>query len=235
MTDTPPITPVEKIRSALTSYRVLAWMTGIWLIALCYELILKYVVKVENPPEWISIVHGWVYFVYLLFTANLAVKVRWGIAKTIGVAALRYADLSSNRTMDYTFSWEKLLAFEGNTAPYLLYAVVRVRSIFRKTGLAVGQGEDGASDPETPTEIALARKLLAFTAALDQALEELRPHHLCTYLHELASAYGAFYAADSVLVDDPAVKARRLMLCARTAAIMETGLRLLGIEPLERM
>lgn len=157
------------------------------------------------------------------------------IAKTIGVAALRYADLSSNRTMDYTFSWEKLLAFEGNTAPYLLYAVVRVRSIFRKTGLAVGQGEEGASDPETPTEVALARKLLAFTAALDQALEELRPHHLCTYLHELASAYGAFYAADSVLVDDPAVKARRLMLCARTAAIMETGLRLLGIEPLERM
>ena len=72
------------------------------------------------------------------------------IAKTIGVAALRYADLSSNRTMDYTFSWEKLLAFEGNTAPYLLYAVVRVRSIFRKTGLTVGQGEEGASDPETP-------------------------------------------------------------------------------------
>jgi len=157
------------------------------------------------------------------------------IARTIGVAALRYADLSSNRTADYTFAWEKLLAFEGNTAPYLLYAVVRVRSIFRKTGLAVGQGEEGAADPETPTEVALARKLLAFTAALDQALEELRPHHLCTYLHELASAYGAFYAADSVLVDDPAVKARRLMLCARTAAIMETGLRLLGIEPLERM
>lgn len=85
MTDTPPITPVEKIRSALTSYRVLAWLTGIWLIALCYELIVKYVVKVENPPEWISIVHGWVYFVYLLFTANLAVKVRWPISKTIGV------------------------------------------------------------------------------------------------------------------------------------------------------
>ena len=85
MTDTPPITPVEKIRSALTGYRVLAWITGVWLIALCYELILKYVVKVENPPEWISIVHGWVYFVYLLFTANLAVKVRWPISKTIGV------------------------------------------------------------------------------------------------------------------------------------------------------
>ncbi|MFM9148212.1 MAG: arginine--tRNA ligase, partial [Verrucomicrobiota bacterium] len=110
---------------------------------------------------------------------------RKAIGKAIGVAAMRYADLSSNRTMDYTFSWGKLLAFEGNTAPYLMYAVVRVRSIFRKGGLAVGQGEEGATDPETPAEIALARKLLAFTAALDQALEELRPHHLCTYLHEL--------------------------------------------------
>ena len=88
MTESPeahPLAPIEKIRSALTGYRVMAWLTGVWLIALCYELILKYVVKVEYPPEWISIVHGWVYFVYFLFTANLAVKVRWGIAKTIGV------------------------------------------------------------------------------------------------------------------------------------------------------
>ena len=88
MTESPeahPLAPIEKIRSALTGYRVMAWLTGIWLIALCYELILKYVVKVEYPPEWISIVHGWVYFVYLLFTANLAEKVRCGIAKTIGV------------------------------------------------------------------------------------------------------------------------------------------------------
>ena len=88
MTETPeaqPITPIEKIRSALMWYRILAWMTGVWLIALCYELIVKYIVKVENPPEWISLVHGWVYFVYLLFTANLAVKVRWPIAKTVGV------------------------------------------------------------------------------------------------------------------------------------------------------
>ena len=78
-------TPIEKIRSALTGYRVMAWLTGIWLIALCYELIVKYIVKVENPPEWISLVHGWVYFVYLLTTFNLAVKVRWPIAKTIGI------------------------------------------------------------------------------------------------------------------------------------------------------
>jgi integral membrane protein len=83
--ETHPLTPIEKIRSALTGYRVMAWLTGVWLIALCYEIILKYVVKVDDPPSWIGVVHGWVYFVYLLFTANLAVKVRWPIAKTIGV------------------------------------------------------------------------------------------------------------------------------------------------------
>jgi integral membrane protein len=77
--------PIDKIKSALTAYRVMAWATGIWLIALCYEIVVKYVVQVENPPSWIGVVHGWVYFVYLLCTANLAVKVRWPIAKTIGV------------------------------------------------------------------------------------------------------------------------------------------------------
>jgi integral membrane protein len=78
-------TPVETIRKALLGYRVMAWTTGIWLIALCYEIVVRYVVKVDNPPTWIGVVHGWVYFIYLLFTANLAVKVRWPIAKTIGV------------------------------------------------------------------------------------------------------------------------------------------------------
>ena len=78
-------TQPDKIRSALLQYRVMAWATGIWLIALCYEMLMKYVVKVDNPPTWIGIVHGWVYFIYLIFTANLAVKVRWPIAKTIGV------------------------------------------------------------------------------------------------------------------------------------------------------
>jgi len=80
-----PTTPVEKIRTALLGYRVMAWATGVWLIALCYEILVRYVVKVDNPPTWIGVVHGWVYFVYLLFTANLAVKVRWPIGKTIGV------------------------------------------------------------------------------------------------------------------------------------------------------
>ena len=83
MTDT--TTPsVESIRKALLGYRILAWTTGIWLIALCYEMVMKYVYGVEGL-NWIAVVHGWVYFIYLLFTANLAVKVRWPIAKTIGV------------------------------------------------------------------------------------------------------------------------------------------------------
>lgn len=86
--DPSPTTPKESIRKALKGYRVMAWATGIWLIALCYEMVMKYIVKVEDPPawyDWIAVVHGWVYFVYLLFTANLAVKVRWPIGKAIGV------------------------------------------------------------------------------------------------------------------------------------------------------
>jgi integral membrane protein len=75
----------EAIRKALLGYRVMAWTTGVWLIALCYEVVLKYIVQVDDPPSWIGVVHGWVYFVYLLFTANLAVKVRWPIPKTVGV------------------------------------------------------------------------------------------------------------------------------------------------------
>ncbi|MCW2650573.1 MAG: hypothetical protein JWR32_1549 [Mycobacterium sp.] len=83
-TRTPPAADTNKIRTALLAYRVMAWTTGIWLIALCYEIIVRYVVKVENPPTWIGVVHGWVYFVYLLATLNLAVKVRWPILTTIG-------------------------------------------------------------------------------------------------------------------------------------------------------
>jgi len=85
VTETPaPLVPVESIRKALTGYRILAWTTGLWLILLCYEMVAKYVYDVEGL-NWIAVVHGWVYFVYLIFTANLAVKVRWPIAKTIGV------------------------------------------------------------------------------------------------------------------------------------------------------
>ncbi len=158
------------------------------------------------------------------------------IANTVGIAAIRYADLSQNRTSDYVFSWNKLLAFDGNTAPYLLYAVARMHSIFRKAG--VSPDADFASDAstiETEQEIALARKLLALPYVFELTLSELRPHFLCNYLFELAGMFSTFYNADKVIVDDKGVMARRLMLCSRTMRVLETGLKLLGIEPLEKM
>lgn len=159
------------------------------------------------------------------------------IAETVGVAAIRYVDLMSNRTGDYMFSWDRLLAFEGNTAPYLLYAVARIRSVFRRAGTtleAAGAGDE-VLVPATDAEIALSKKLLGFSAAVRTACEELRPHHICSYLFELAGAFSAFYNADKVMTDDPAARALRLRLCSRTCVVLETGLRLLGIEPLERM
>lgn len=157
------------------------------------------------------------------------------IAETVGIGAIRYADLSQTRTQDYVFSWEKLLSFDGNTAPYLQYAVARIHAIFRKAGIAVGEGEANASAPQTPAEIALAKKLLTFPQALEQAAADLRPHVICSYLYELAGAFSTFYNADKVIVDEADIKARRLALCARTLATLETGLHLLGIRTLTRM
>ncbi len=157
------------------------------------------------------------------------------IAETVGVAALRYADLSQNRTNDYLFSWDKLLAFDGNTAPYLLYAVARMHSIFRKLGVSPDADFSAAGEIETEQEIALARKLVALPAVFELTLSELRPHYLCTYLYELAGTFSTFYNANKVMVDDERVKARRLMLCSRALRVLEAGLRVLGIEPLEKM
>lgn len=159
------------------------------------------------------------------------------IAETIGVAAIRYVDLMSNRTGDYMFAWERLLAFEGNTAPYLLYAVARIRSVFRKAGTTLEEisADTAKRVPATDAEIALTKKLLGFSAAVQNACDELKPHHICGYLFDLAGAFSSFYNADKVMVDDADVRALRLQLCARTCTILETGLRLLGIEPLERM
>jgi arginyl-tRNA synthetase len=157
------------------------------------------------------------------------------IAESVGVGAMKYADLSSNRTQDYVFSWDRLLSFEGNTAPYLLYAVARINSIFRKVGVDPEAPIEGASPLETEAEMGLARKLMGFVTALELTLNDLRPHFLCTYLYELTSAYSTFYNADKVMVDNDTVKARRLILCARTRTVLKTGLELLGIQPLERM
>jgi arginyl-tRNA synthetase len=159
------------------------------------------------------------------------------IARQVGIGAVQYADLSQNRSSNYVFSWDKMLAFDGNTAPYLLYAVARIHSIFRRAGVIVGDpgAEAGASAPETPEELTLARKLVKFPDALRVATDTLRPHYLCLYLFELAGDYSSFNNADKVLVDDPAIRARRLLLCARTLLVLETGLHLLGLRTLQRM
>ena len=157
------------------------------------------------------------------------------IAETVGVSAVRYADLMQNRSTDYVFSWEKLLSMEGNTAPYLLYAVARNKSIFRKIGVSEDDALENASTLETDTEIALARKLTAFPYALDLAISDLRPHHLCSYLYELSGVYSSFFNADRVNVEDLAIRDRRLLLCQRTLLVLVTGLNLLGIRTLDRM
>lgn len=157
------------------------------------------------------------------------------IARVVGIEAIRYADLCQNRTSDYKFQWDKLLSFDGNTAPYLLYAIARIYSIFKRIGLEPGQGEEPASAFETEAELALARKLIGFPQALQLALQDLRPHYLCSYLYELAGEFSSFYNADKVMLDDAAVRARRLILCARTLNMLETGCHLLGMQTLKRM
>ena len=159
------------------------------------------------------------------------------IAEVVGVGSVQYADLAQNRASDYLFSWDKMISLEGNTAAYLLYAVARIRSIFRRHGLACGDpaAESGADAFQTPGEVALARRLLKFADAVRLASETLSPHFLCLYLYELAGEFSTFYNADKVIVDDPVVRGRRLLLCARTLLILETGLGLLGLRTLERM
>lgn len=157
------------------------------------------------------------------------------VAEAVGLGAIRYVDLSQNRTSDYLFSWEKMLSFEGNTAPYLLYAVARIHSIFRKAGIDPTDTFSAASTFSTDEEKALARKLLAFPSTIDQVLSDLRPHILCTYLFELAGVFSSFYNANKVIVDEPDVRDRRLLLCSRTLTVMETGLHLLGLRTLKRM
>jgi arginyl-tRNA synthetase len=159
------------------------------------------------------------------------------IARIVAIGAIKYADLSQNRTNDYIFSWEKMLAFDGNTAPYLLYAIARIRALFRRLALTPNNGGQRLSEVvfSTAEELALARRLVNFPATLGQVLEDLRPHYLCTYLFELASEFSAFYNGNRILGEGKDVLERRLLLCHFTLYVLETGLHLLGIETLERM
>jgi len=161
------------------------------------------------------------------------------IAEVLGVAALKYADLCNDRMKDYVFDFDRMVAFEGNTGPYLLNGLVRVKSIFRKAA------EKGITDtwkntpfaPAMTQEKTLAMALLRYPGVIEQVAESLEPHRLCGYLYDVASAFATFYEACPVLKDDvpPAVRDARLRLCDLTGRILSDGLLTLGIPPLERM
>ncbi|MFZ0436362.1 MAG: arginine--tRNA ligase [Chthoniobacterales bacterium] len=157
------------------------------------------------------------------------------VARIIGLGAVKYADLMQHRLTDYVFSWEKMLSFQGNTAPYLQNAYVRIRSIFRK---AAAEGISTESAPVTiadPAERALALQLLQFGEVLHTVLEDQRPNLLCLYLYELADRFHRFYEACPILKSEGSVRSSRLSLAGVTAEVLKTGLSLLGIGVPERM
>ncbi|MFM2168180.1 MAG: arginine--tRNA ligase [Verrucomicrobiota bacterium] len=155
------------------------------------------------------------------------------VARIIGSGAVKYAELSQNRLTDYKFSWDKMLSLQGNTAPYLLNAYVRTRSIFRKLDGAVTLTSDLAITE--PAERALAMKLAQFAENAHDILDDHRPNLLANYLYELADTYHSFYEACHVLRAEGTARNSRLTLCEATSRVLKTGLGLLGIQTTERM
>ena len=164
------------------------------------------------------------------------------VATTVGLAAVKYADLSQNRSTNYQFSFDRMLALQGNTAPYLLYSVVRIAGIARKGGDGAAAGS-GAPAPEAPSalsfsepqEWALVRELLKLDGVIVEVEEELLPNRLCSYLFELSQVFNRFYDQVPVLKAPEPARASRLALCQLTAATLKLGMGLLGIPTLERM
>ncbi|MGH9055269.1 MAG: arginine--tRNA ligase, partial [Acidimicrobiales bacterium] len=160
------------------------------------------------------------------------------VADMVGIGAVKYADLSTDRVRDYVFDWDRMLAFDGNTAPYLQYARVRCLSIFRHGELEVAPYLAGSVPVvlADPAERALALRLLGFASAVESTLDTWSPHKLCSYLFDLAGDFTAFFETCPVLkAGDAAVRDSRLVLCAVTASVLGRGLSLLGIGAPERM
>ncbi|MFP5326394.1 MAG: arginine--tRNA ligase, partial [Acidimicrobiia bacterium] len=159
---------------------------------------------------------------------ELSDEERAAVARTIGVGAVKYSDLSNDRVKDYVFDWDRMLAFEGNTAPYLQYAHARICSIFRR---AEGAGAGSSIVLGQDAERELALQLLSLPSVVVAAAEHLQPHRLCTYLYETASAFTTFYEKCSVLrAETDELRSSRLALCELTARTLALGLSLLGIE-----
>ncbi|NDC35789.1 MAG: arginine--tRNA ligase [Synechococcaceae bacterium WB9_2_112] len=162
------------------------------------------------------------------------------VSTTVGIAAVKYADLSTNRITNYQFSFDRMLALSGNTAPYLLYAVVRIAGIARKGGAQAVEGGSAFTAGEglvfsEPQEWALIRELLKLDAVIAEVEEELLPNRLCSYLFELSQVFNRFYDQVPVLKADEPARSSRLALCRLTADTLKLGLGLLGIPTLERM
>lgn len=154
------------------------------------------------------------------------------IAHKVGIAAVKYADLSKNRTSDYIFNWETMLSFEGNTAPYLQYAYTRIQSILKKVDVI---DESAAIQLNAAEERQLAVKILQIEEAIEHVAKDGSPNILCNYLYELAGNFMTFYEACPILKADESVKNSRLKLAILTANTLKIGLDLLGIEVMERM
>ena len=174
---------------------------------------------------------------------DLLGKEREEVARAVGIGAVKYADLSTERTKDYVFDWEKMLSFEGNTAPYLQYAYARISSIFRKWG---GDRESLTTSFESliesehsnlmSEEILLSRRLVEFPSILDDSVSTFSPHKLCKHLHSIASSFASFYENCGILKeDDEAISKRRLALCEVTSRELKLGLEIMGINVPERM
>jgi arginyl-tRNA synthetase len=155
------------------------------------------------------------------------------IAQKIGIGAIKYFDLSQYRMTDYVFSWEKMLSLQGNTAPYLQNAYVRIRSIFRKAGESAPK--NGNLILESPAEINLAKRLCQFAEVVPQVLNDFRPNILANYLFELANSFHAFYEACPVLKSEEPARSSRLALCDLAGRVLQRGLDLLGIKVPEKM
>jgi len=164
---------------------------------------------------------------------ELSAEVRSQIARAVGIGAVKYADLSQNRTTDYVFSWPKMLAMNGNTAPYMQYAYVRVQSIFRKSGR---EGEAPAEPHFAhPAELDLAKHILRFPETLHAVADDDKPNWLTAYLYDLAGRFSVFYDNCPVLQSEEPTRSSRLTLCRLTADVMKRGLNLLGIDVIEQM
>ncbi|MEM8945233.1 MAG: arginine--tRNA ligase [Planctomycetota bacterium] len=169
---------------------------------------------------------------------SLSAEERVQVAERIGIGAIKYADLAHNRTSDYVFSYDKMLAMNGNTATYMQYSYARVRSIVTKgdVDLPALRASEVSIRLDEPQERALGLALLHLSEALDRVIADYRPNHLTTYLFDLASKYSSFFENCPVLkADESAIRDSRLLLCDLTARTIGLGLELLGIETVERM